>query len=329
MNQVVYEEPHSMTRKIEVPEHKIVVVASTDDNYALPLHIMFLSLLKNTQTPSDLALFVIDGGVQQTKKNVFCEEIEELGSSLQYIEVNKDLYANFPTVSHISAPAYYRISIPELFSNEVKRAIYLDCDLIIKGDITELWDINLEGHAIAAAENISSSTFVASGLKQEDYFNSGVIILDLEKWRIDNIPEKVRTFKLEHPELICTNDQCALNGVFRGRWKRLSIDWNMQSGLYSQSAQTKRLEVGDQFHNAVLSPKVIHYVGWAKPWLSPCFHPLEGEYRRYLDQSKNKQAHQDGEIPKHAQKHFKLFKKKLRQKRWQKKYIEAGYLLYP
>jgi lipopolysaccharide biosynthesis glycosyltransferase len=313
-------------------QHKVVegiipVVASSDDNYAYPLGIMFISLLENTKNPERFHLFIIDGGISDKKKNSLQKEVVKRSSQLTFLTINDEVYANFPTRAHISAPAYYRISIPELFHESVTRAIYLDCDLIIKNDLQKLWDIDLEGHAIAAAENISSSTYKASGLKQPDYFNSGVMIIDLDKWRENNIPNKVRNFKTEHPELICTNDQCALNGVFKGRWKRLPLNWNFQSGLYRSSSQTKRIIINDDSTNPIWSPFIIHYIGWSKPWLTPCYHPLSSEYDRYRIMSS---FTEEATTPTDAKKKkfFSLAKKQFRKYIWKRKYLARGYDLY-
>jgi lipopolysaccharide biosynthesis glycosyltransferase len=311
----------------KVAEGIIPVVASSDDNYAYPLGIMFISLLENTKNPERFHLFIIDGGISDKKKNSLQKEVVKRSSQLTFLTINDEVYANFPTRAHISAPAYYRISIPELFHESVTRAIYLDCDLIIKNDLQKLWDIDLEGHAIAAAENISSSTYTASGLKQPDYFNSGVMIIDLDKWRENNIPNKVRNFKTEHPELICTNDQCALNGVFKGRWKRLPLNWNFQSGLYRSSSQTKRIIKDDDSKNPIWSPFIIHYIGWSKPWLTPCYHPLASEYDRYRIMSS---FTEEATSPTDAKKKklFSLAKKQFRKYIWKRKYLARGYDLY-
>lgn len=312
----------------KVQKNIIPVIASSDDNYAYPLGIMFISLLENTKNPERFHLFVIDGGITEKKKKNLQIEVNKRSSQLTFLTINDEIYTNFPTIAHISAPAYYRISIPELFHESVTRAIYLDCDLIIKNDLQVLWDIDLEGNAIAAAENISSSTFKASGLKQSDYFNSGVMIIDLDKWRENNIPNKVRKFKTEHPELICTNDQCALNGVFKGQWKRLPLNWNFQSGLYRSSTQTKRIIEKDDSTNPIWSPFIIHYIGWYKPWLTPCYHPLASEYDRYRMMSsfcEEAISHMDTSKKGNF---FSLAKKRFRKYIWKRKYLARGYDLY-
>jgi lipopolysaccharide biosynthesis glycosyltransferase len=310
-------------------QDKIVVVASSDDNYAIPMHVMFVSLLENAARPDRFEIFVIDGGISEKKKNNLENDISARGGNVAFLQVDDGIYADFPTQKHISAPAYYRISIPELFNETVKRAIYLDCDLIIKADLEELWSQDLGPYAIAAVENIAGSTYLKSGLAQSDYFNSGVIIIDLVKWREQNIPEKVRTFKMEHPELISTNDQCAFNGVFRGEWARLPLHWNMQSGLYRNRRQVERLKQNGAYEKAVWTPSIIHYIGWSKPWVIPCFHPLEGEYRRYLEMSvyRHEPLEEVGTPVEYTA--IKVFRKNVQKKRWQKKYRSKGINLYP
>jgi lipopolysaccharide biosynthesis glycosyltransferase len=311
----------------KVKNNIIPVIASSDDNYGYPLGVMFISLLENTKNPERFHLFIIDGGITNKKKGDLQIEVEKRGSQLTFLTISDEVYANFPTRAHISAPAYYRISIPELFDESVTRAIYLDCDLIIKNDLQLLWDIDLEGNAIAAAENVSSNTFKVSGLKQSDYFNSGVMIIDLTKWRANNIPNKVRNFKIEHPELICTNDQCALNGVFKGQWKRIPLNWNFQSGLYRSSYQTKKLIKDDDSKNPIWSPFIIHYIGWSKPWITPCYHPLVSEYDRYrMMSSFAEEATSSTDVKKKNP--FSLAKKRFRKYIWKRRYLAHGYDLY-
>ncbi|WP_115717010.1 glycosyltransferase family 8 protein [Gallaecimonas mangrovi] len=317
--------------KAVLPDDAIPVVASSDDNYAYPLGVMFISLLENTSRPERFHLFIIDGGIAEKKKQQMVDDVASRGSQLTFLDLDSEMYADFPTHAHISKPTYYRISIPELFDDSIKKAIYLDCDLIIKGDLQELWDIDLGEYAVGAVENISQHTYRVSKLNQDDYFNSGVLLIDLEKWRINKLSEKVREFKLNNPELICTNDQCAFNGVFRGHWLRLPLKWNHQSGLYRESNQINRFKSSGQYQDAIWHPAIIHYVGWSKPWLSPCYHPLAAEYDRY-----NSLAlfYADNPvIPARKSKSglwskFSLFKKQWRKYRWQQRYKRQGYDLY-
>ncbi len=313
--------------RVRIGEKDIVIVASADENYAVPLGVAFVSVLNNSDSADSLRFFVIDGGISQKKKVEMRQEIESRGACLEFLRVDDGLYSGVPVKAHVSVPAYYRISIPDLFDDSVKRAVYLDCDLVARSDIGELWRMDLEGKHLGAVENLSNHTYRASGLRQMDYFNSGVMVLDLERWREDDIPERVRRFKREHPERISTNDQCALNGVLSQSWKRLPLHWNQQSGIYRMTSQLEHFSE-KEVERALWDPSVVHYVGWSKPWTQGCFHPLEGEYRRNLADTV---WAEEGLQPstRQADWSISLLKKRWRQRRWQRKYREQGVDLYP
>jgi lipopolysaccharide biosynthesis glycosyltransferase len=265
----------------QLPEGMIGIVASADENYAKHLAVMFISLLKNTVEPSRVCLFCLDGGIGIATRTAMEKEVANLGGRLKFLAVDTKKYNGFKTNKRFTAAAYYRISIPEIFSHNVDKLIYLDCDIIIKSDISELWAANIQNYHIAAVENIARKAYKKSGLKQSDYFNSGILVINLDLWRRDDISGKVRNFLSENEQL-ADNDQDALNGVLFDSWKRLPLKWNHQTGLYRKSKQFDLLSP-QEIEEANLMPSAIHYIGWDKPWRAICFHPLAGEYKRYAD----------------------------------------------
>lgn len=313
----------------KVEPHSIPIVASCDNNYAEPLTVMLVSLLENTQAPKRFVIFIIDGGISEANKQCMKDDVLKRGARLHFLNVNSELYSKFPIKSHVSAPAYFRISIPELFHDSVGKVIYLDCDLIIKDDLQQLWDCDLDDKPVAAVENISSRTYLSSQLPQHDYFNSGVLIINLVYWRQHDCSNEIRHFKVEHPERISTNDQCALNGVFKGQWKRLLLRWNHQSGLYRSSKQVKRFKMSGEYQQAIWNPGIIHYIGWSKPWIRPCYHPLAGEYDRYRALSRYADC-QESSINRSKEKTtaWTRWKKRCRQRLWQLRYQRKGFSLY-
>ncbi len=316
-----------MNSNRETPqEHTIRVVASSDQGYARHLGVMFASVLANAAQPHRYRLFVIDGGIEPATRRAITAEVSRRGATVEFLQLDRELYSNMPLRRKMTAAAYYRISIPELFDSSVSRVIYLDCDLIVKADLAELWHTPLNGRHLGAVENISNSTYRASGLAQEQYFNSGVMLIDLDLWRRDDIPGQVREFKLRYPHKIVTNDQCALNGVLHDKWQRLPLRWNQQSGLYRATKQLRHFPP-EEVEAALWAPAIIHYVGAAKPWKYLCFHPLAGEYRRYLDQTVWAGTGPEGKNLAAAIKRClspRLVKKRLRQQRWQRRYDERG-----
>lgn len=267
-----------------LPADAVAVVASSDQNYAMHLTVMFTSLIRNCSDPAQVYLYCIDGGIADSTRKVMEDEVKKAGGKgIDFVTFDKSRFEHLPTIKHITASAYYRIAIPEIFDESVKKVVYLDCDVIVLGDILELAATDISDYHVAAVENLSGHTYKQLGIPQDEYFNSGVLLLNLELWRRDDISNEVIRFKQENPHRISTNDQCALNGILHTRWKHLPLRWNHQTGLYRHSEQIAGFDP-EEVREANLNPGIIHYIGWDKPWRKVRFHPLAGEYDRYADQ---------------------------------------------
>jgi hypothetical protein len=96
------------------------------------------------------------------------------------------------------------------------------------------------------------------------------------------------------------------------------LHWNMQSGIYNNSSQVKRIKASGQFDQT----------SW-KPWVQPCFHPLEGKYQRYLDITRYKDTEKQAQKRPDDYSWLKLLKERWRQRRWQAKYKIEGINLQP
>ena len=198
----------------------------------------------------------------------------------------RKIYSDFDVkANRMSTAAYYRISIPEILSNDINKAVYLDCDLVIESDILLLNETDLRANeALAAVEDISKTkAYKTLGIPPNSYFNSGVMLINLAYWRKHHTAEKVRTFKIQNANNLGTHDQCALNGVLRDKWKGIPPHWNQQSGIYRK--RLRRAGVINysktEMQTALETPSVIHYVGERKPWNLGCPHPLRHRYENY------------------------------------------------
>jgi len=306
------------------------IVASADENYAPHLAVLFTSILKNCPTPRRLRLFCIDGGIHPETQSWMQEEVSRAGGeNIDFVRIDRTKYDKLPTIKHITSSAYYRISIPEIFDSQVKKVIYLDCDMIVRGNIIDLWSIDIDGYHIGAVENLSGHTYQKLGIPQNEYFNSGMLLINLDLWRRDKIPEKVFAFKRDNPHRISTNDQCALNGVLHKSWKHLALTWNHQTGLYRPDEQIWAFAEQD-VNDALIDPKIIHYIGWDKPWRKVRFHPLAGEYDRYADQlTRSPRAQPTAKDYWSAYCSVSRLKKLKRRQYWRKWYASKGFSLYP
>ena len=152
-----------------------------------------------------------------------------------------------------------------------------EIEFVSKASALTKWKEELGEDYLAGVENSSSRTHLKTGLKQEDYFNSGLLFMNLKKWREDNLSKKIINFKENNPDKISTNDQCAINCVVNKRWKRLPLKWNHQTGMYRNKSIKKRYS-DDELKEALNNPSVIHFIGIDKPWNKYCYHPWQKEY---------------------------------------------------
>src|SRR5690606_23440847 len=167
------------------------------------------------------------------------------------------------------ANTYARICIPHFIDQKATRAIYLDVDMILLKDVAELWQISLEDYpvgAVADRSQIVSSewggikNYKELGLPPDSgYLNSGMLVIDPEKWRKLNIAERAFKCSIDNIEFISFADQYALNVIFNQQWKELDPRWN----AYAQ--------------NDIEDPYLIHFTG-----MKPIFRGYSGN-ARYKD----------------------------------------------
>lgn len=180
---------------------------------------------------------------------------------------------------------WYRVLVAELLP-DLPRVLYLDADTLINAPLTDLWRTDLEGHALGAVTNplfpemvprIRSELGLPDG---SSYFNSGVLLLDLELWRADEISAQVLHFAERHRHLIWP-DQDALNAVLHTRRLHLHPRWNAMPGLWELPPSFMPYPP-DQAQEARHDPAIVHFVGPHKPWHYRSRHPFGPEYFSHL-----------------------------------------------
>ena len=138
---------------MQIDSEKIEIVTACDDKYVQHLGVMLCSLLENTLHREKINIWVIDGDISQDKKTLLSTFISnKYQISINYLDIDKELYKKFKISYHFTHSIYYRISIPEIIPFNVSKVIYLDSDIILKQDIYDLWLIDLKDDFIGAVE---------------------------------------------------------------------------------------------------------------------------------------------------------------------------------
>ncbi|MFC3886625.1 glycosyltransferase family 8 protein [Bacillus songklensis] len=255
------------------------IVTASSDGYAQHMGVMLHSLLENLDNKTDTHIFIIEANISSENKCKLERIVERFNLQAKFITVDDNLFNSFDTgifwfgskLCYGSKEAYYRIIIPDLLSKDITKVLYLDCDLIVEEDISTLWNINIDDYFLAATEEgiKKKRKKTLSIPKKSSYFNAGVLLINLQKWRENNIPIQVIQYIKDNPTKIDYMDQDALNAILHDKWLKLDPKWNYTN-------ESKR-----RIH--IENPAIIHFAGADKPWNSE--HPFKKEYFKYLSSS--------------------------------------------
>ncbi len=262
----------------------IEIVTACDDNYVQHLCVMLCSLLENTAERENININIIDGEINQSNKNKLIDcIIKRYKKKINFLSINKNVYEKFPISHHFTHTIYYRISIPSLFDLSIEKVLYLDADMVIKDDIKKLWDIDISNFYVAAVEALSCTERYTDLNMPEGslYFCSGLLLINLTKWRKSNITKKIIDFIENNQDKIQMWDQDSLNSILCGNWLPLSLIWNQQTYFFDDDFY-KKFRHRQDFMEARDRPSIIHYTSSHKPWHYISIHPYKEEYFRYL-----------------------------------------------
>ncbi len=274
------------------------IVCGVDDRYLRPLGALMRSLAAtHSEDRRQLRLIVLHRGLSAAARAWIGEEGAGLGLVVQIREVPDRAWRRHPVSGWVSEAVYLRLAVAEALPDE-PRALYLDVDTLVLRDLRPLLTLLLDGALLAAVRDPQNPT-VGTGLALpncqrlgvpagREYFNSGVMLLDLHACLRDGLFERADRFLAAHPGEVLLWDQDALNVAADDRWVRLPRCWNTfalsplaaEPGFvhYAEPVMPLAELVCDEYLAAVL-----HYAGPAKPWSdSYPDGPLRDLYRRFL-----------------------------------------------
>jgi lipopolysaccharide biosynthesis glycosyltransferase len=239
------------------------IVFACDNAFTMPLATAIRSLAEATSiNHRPLHVYILSYGVREGERKKVIESVPPGSVRVCWVEIDVTPFAGFSTMQHISRMTYARFLIPSIVPQNVSKVLYLDSDVLVLDDLEPLWKTDLGGLAVAAALDVAIDTMlkrnhpsVEEVPRVKDYFNAGVLLIDLDRWRSERISEKAVKYLESFPQSPFS-DQDALNVVCDGSWKRLDGRWNWQEHI---STSIARFHPADQ-------PGIVHFVTTFKPW---------------------------------------------------------------
>ncbi len=240
----------------------IPIILSTDENYAPYCATTIASILTNSKKETELNFYILATNLSKETRNKFQELTKIKKCSIDFIIVDKNDFKHCPITHYFSIENYFRFKLASLFPN-IDKVIYLDSDMIISKDVLDLFNTDIRNYYAGMILNASTIEFLGSQLLRLElplnsyYFNAGLMLLNLNKWRSDKIEQKLFEWAKNNREKIDFVDQDVLNVVLSGSIKKLPEKYNIQLSYYENEKKLSKLT--ENIHT-------IHYCGPTKPW---------------------------------------------------------------
>ena len=247
----------------EMSNAAIHVVVASDDNYFRGLITTVYSLLQHSRESSNIVVHVIDGGITQEHKELLKRAIEPFCATIEFTEINQNIFENLASWQGSGKMAYARLLAPDLFPY-LKHVIYCDIDIIWRIDIADLWEQRSDKFSLQYVRDYNRPYWHNHDedrwleehgltLNRDKYFCSGLLMLNLEKFREAKIHHSILNIFRATNGSAPYADQTTLNIFFSKRTDTRELDRKWQT------MTTDKAELDNGIN------LVLHYAGDC-PW---------------------------------------------------------------
>jgi len=246
------------------------ITCSTDDNYVQHCMAMLCSVFENNRTHS-IKVHLLHHGLSLEKQKMMEQLAGRYNNQIIYYDVDIDKLScvsiadNHP---NLSIATYFRFFLPSLLEEDIKRVLYLDCDVIVLKDISELFNLDMEEYGVAAVKDATPGTNAHRMVMGLDLggsaFCAGVLMINIDYWRKYDCQMHMLDFASKMGGHLFMEDQDVLNHEFRGHWFQLPYKYGYAP--MSIASLDKSQKMADIIEY-VCEPSIIHYATHVKPWL--------------------------------------------------------------
>ena len=272
------------------------IVYTLNDKFVPQVAAGICSVCENNNDFAEINFYLISDGISEENKIKlinFAKKynrkviIKELGNIKNYIDFDFD-------TTGWNQIVLARLLIDKLLPEYVDKVLYLDGDTIVRQNLKELWNTNMNDYVLAASiePTMNKKRKMALGLQGRPYYNAGVLLINLKKWRSEMAGKKILDYYELNSGKLFANDQDAINGSLKDEILTISPTYNFYNIFYTYSYRFLKKIMRpaeyieeDIFHNAVENPRIIHYLGEERPWRIGNRHKYKSDYINYLNKT--------------------------------------------
>lgn len=243
---------------------KITICYAPDENYAGITAVSMTSVLKNAGN-ENIEFIILHSGLSKNSMAKLNLVKKIRNCKISYIKITGNDFKEFPLANWVTTATWFRTKIADLCP-EQEKIIYLDCDTMVLCSLKELWDTNITDYYIAAVCTKNNREYLK--LKDDKYFNAGVLVINCKKWRQDRVFDKIKAYVLSNKDKIRYADQDVLNAICDEKKYNLPPEYN-----YCENFRNPHAEIME-------NPKIVHFVG-PNPNRFDCMHSLKYTWQEY------------------------------------------------
>lgn len=261
------------------------LLLTLDENYLPPCEVMLDSFFASNPDEKNVKIYLLHSAIPAEKLSELADFCASFGAALSPIAVDTALFEHAPTTKRYPKEMYYRLLSPLILPKEVERVLYLDPDVLVINPLRPLWELNLYCNVFAAASH-TGLTEMANDINQmrldteHEYFNSGVMLIDLNAARKLVTAEDVFRCVSEHEKELILPDQDVFNILYGSLTMPVEdVVWNYDVRNFSKYLirSTGKHDLNWVMQNTA----VLHFCGRNKPWQEDYKNPFGMLYLHY------------------------------------------------
>lgn len=276
------------------------IVYSSSDSYSEICGISIVSLFENNKDIDDIHVYIVDNDISEINKNRLLNTAKAYGRTISFVEkvdleklTNTSIY-----VGQWNIGTFFRLYLGSILPNDVNRIIYIDCDMIIRHSLKEIYELDLGDCSVGGVDDCRSDLYRKDiGCEPGTiYINNGFMVVDLQKWRDANFEEKFTKFISDRKGDCTYMDQAPLNGTLvplkhiyelpaKYNAQRIFFDFNYKQLMALRKPERHLSE--EEYNEAVNDPVVVHFtptfLTGTRPWQIKDKHKFTPEYRHYKE----------------------------------------------
>lgn len=270
------------------------ILYTCDNNYIWIMGISMISLFENNKAQEHLKVYLLGDRISDDNRKILKQIANRYSRECIVIDVPELKIPDVLISTRWPISAFTRLFSGILMPEEIEKVLYLDCDTIIKQNISDIWNIDMKDNIFYGVKDCIGKKYKENvGIDGDGvYINAGVLLINLDRLRKIAVLEEIDKYLSKYKSYINYADQDILNGIFSSKIGVLKPEYNVMTLIsvydYDEVMNLRfptNYYTKNEIEKCETSPKVIHYTTCmlnVRPWFLNTNHPHAKEFFKYM-----------------------------------------------